>query len=141
MNALMRRSVWMLSLSLVCGVGVAADLSVAEVKAMLAQATPTVPADFSCKDLSDIDLSGLDFRRTVLRGTSLFASRLVEANFSHANLEGANFNGAWVMGTDFTEANLARASLLSVVVLGGTVKKKPIFRNANLSGAKMIADL
>ena len=30
---------------------------------------------------------------------------------------------------------------LSVVVLGGSVKTMPVFRNANLSGVRMIADL
>ena len=56
-------------------------------------------------------------------------------------MEGANLNGAWLMGTDFTGANLARASLLSVVILGGQVKKMPTFKGANLTGIKMIADL
>jgi uncharacterized protein YjbI with pentapeptide repeats len=56
-------------------------------------------------------------------------------------LEDANLNGAWLMGTDFTGANLSRASLLSVVVLGGEVKKMPIFKSANMAGVKMIADL
>ena len=45
------------------------------------------------------------------------------------------------MGTDFTGADLTRASLLSVVILGGEVKKMPIFKDANMRGVKMIADL
>lgn len=120
----------------------AADLSVQQVRAQLAEAAQqSRPADFSGRDLSDLDLSGLDFRRARISGASLFGSRLVEADFRDADLRGTNLNGAWLMGTDFSGANLSGASLLSVVVLGGTVKKMPVFRQANLSGVKMIADL
>src|SRR4029077_20462876 len=95
----------------------------------------------SGKDLSDLDLGGLDFRRTGLRGANLFASKLVSSDLRGANLEGANLNGAWLMGADFTDAQLRGASMLSLVVLGGEVKKMPSFKNADLRGIRMIADL
>jgi uncharacterized protein YjbI with pentapeptide repeats len=119
----------------------AADLSVDQVKAALRSASPSMPADFAGKDLSNLDLTGLDFRKANLRGVNLFGSKLVQSDFRDATLEGANLNGAWLMGTDFTGANLSRASLLSVVVLGGEVKKMPSFKSANMTGIKMIADL
>jgi uncharacterized protein YjbI with pentapeptide repeats len=119
----------------------AADLSVDQVRAALRNASPSAPANFAGRDLSDLDLTGLDFRKANLRGVSLFGSKLVQSDFRDATLEGANLNGAWLMGTDFTGANLNHASLLSVVVLGGEVKKMPIFKGANMSGVKMIADL
>ena len=73
---------------------VAADLSVDQIRAVLKNVSPTTPADFAGKDLSDLDLSGLDFRKANLRGASLFASKLVLADFREATLEGANLNGA-----------------------------------------------
>jgi uncharacterized protein YjbI with pentapeptide repeats len=120
---------------------IAADLSVDQVRAAIANASPSVPADFAGKDLSDLDLSGLDFRKANLRGVNLFGSKLVQSDFREAILEGANLNGAWLMGTDFTAAKLNHASLLSVVVLGGEVKRMPIFKRADMIGVKMIADL
>ena len=123
------------------GRAAAADFSIDQVRALLLKASASAPADFSGKDLSDLDLSGLDFRQARLNGVNFFGAKLVLADLRGAVLQGANLNGAWLMGTDFTGADLSRASLLSVVILGGTVKKMPIFRAANLSGAKMIADL
>jgi uncharacterized protein YjbI with pentapeptide repeats len=118
----------------------AADLSVDQVREMLARASSSSPANFEGKDLSDLDLSKFDFRKANLRRVSFFGSKLVQADFREATLAGANLNGAWLMGTDFTKADLTGASLLSVVVLGGEVKKMPIFKGANMSGVKMIAD-
>lgn len=119
----------------------AAELTIETVRAALQTASPSKPADFAGKDLSDLDMSGLDFRNADLRGASFFGSKLVQADMRGAQLEGANLNGSWLMGTDFTGANLTRASLLSVVILGGSVKKMPIFKNANMRGVKLIADL
>ena len=119
----------------------AAEMTVDGVKAVLANASASAPAELSGKDLSDLDLSGLDFRHARLQGVSFFGSKLIQTDFREASLVGANLNGSWLMGTDFTGADLTRASLLSVVVLGGEVKKMPIFRNANMTGVKMIADL
>ncbi len=119
----------------------AAELSIEQVRATLRAASPSMPANLAGKDLSDLDMSGLDFRNADLRGASFFGSKLVQADMRGAMLEGANLNGSWLMGTDFTGANLNRASLLSVVILGGSVKTVPIFKNAQMRGAKIIADL
>lgn len=118
-----------------------AELSLDQVSARLNAASPSMPADFAGKDLSDLDLSGFDFRHANLAGVSFFGSKLVRSDFRGVALVGANLNGAWLMGTDFTGANLSRASLLSVVVLGGEVKKMPVFKGANMTGVRMIADL
>ena len=124
-----------------CMTVVAAELSVEQVSAILKGSSASRPADFNGKDLSDLDLSGLDFRYAKLQGVSFFGSKLVRSDFRGASLVGSNLNGSWLMGTDFTGADLTRASLLSVVVLGGEVKKMPIFKSANMTGVKMIADL
>src|ERR1700752_3003902 len=75
----------------------AADLSADQVKALLKGASPSMPADFTGKDLSDLDLSGLDFRNARLSKVSFFGSKLVESDFRGATLTGANLNGAWLM--------------------------------------------
>jgi uncharacterized protein YjbI with pentapeptide repeats len=105
---------------------VAADLSVEQVKDRISSATASAQADLSGKDLSDLDLSGIDFRHAKLQGASLFASKLVNCDFRGSDLRSANLNGAWLMGADFSGADLTGASLLSVVVLGGQVKKMPL---------------
>ncbi len=114
--------------SLGCMTVATADFSVDQVSTMLKGTSASRPADFSGKDLSDLDLSGLDFRHAKLRGVSFFGSKLVQTDLRGASLVGANLNGSWLMGTDFTGADLTRASLLSVVVLGGEVKKMPSSR-------------
>ena len=55
----------------------AADLSVDQVSTMLKSASPSMPADFTGKDLSDLDLSRLDFR-----GARLSASTSSQASWS-----------------------------------------------------------
>src|SRR5262249_3396564 len=50
---------------------VAAEMTRAEVEAMLAAATPSRPADFTSKKLSGLDLSGLDLSGAVLRAARL----------------------------------------------------------------------
>jgi uncharacterized protein YjbI with pentapeptide repeats len=119
----------------------AGEMSVQDVRSALQGASAMAPADLSGKDLSDLDLSGIDFKQANLRRANFFGSKLVQANLSGAHLEEANLNGAWLMGTNFTGAHLARASLLSVVILGGAVKQMPVFKDADLREVKLIADL
>ena len=128
------------SLTTLCHVR-AAEYSIEQIEATLKGSSSQSPADFAGKDLSDLDLSRFGFRNANVRDANFFASRLIQADFRGAHLEGANLNGAWLMGTNFAGAHMAQASLLSVVVLGGQVKQTPIFEGADLTGAKMIADL
>jgi uncharacterized protein YjbI with pentapeptide repeats len=117
-----------------------ARYTVEQVREAITSAGGQRPLDLSEHDLSDLDLSRLDFRKARLAGTSFFASKLVMSDFGGADLTRANLNGAWLMGTDFRGATLVGSSLLSVVVLGGEVKKPPNFEGADLSGARVIAD-
>ncbi len=119
----------------------AAELSAAQVRALLARATVEAPADLRGKDLSDIDLSGADLRHADMTGANLFGARLVSANLRGTILAGANLNGAWLMGADFSGAKLTKASLLSVVILGGEIKTMPVFAGADMRDVRMIADL
>src|SRR5882762_7279738 len=81
----------------ICAPVAAAELSAAQVRALLASATAEAPANLRGKDLSDIDLSGTDLRHADLTGANLFGTRLVSANLRGAILAGANLNGAWLM--------------------------------------------
>lgn len=123
------------------GGAAAGELTASQVASRLSGASADRLADFAGMDLSDLDLGGLDFHGANLQAVSFFGSKLVRTDFRGARLAGANLNGAWLMGTDFTGADLTRASLLSVVILGGQVKAMPIFKGANMTGVKMIADL
>jgi len=97
--------------------------------------------DLSGLDLSDLDLTGADLHGANLNGATLFGTRLVKADLRDARLEHANLNGAWVMGTNFNGAHLNGASMVGLVVLGGEVKQRPSFRNADLSEVRVIAEL
>src|SRR5438046_1726885 len=112
----------------------AADLTVDQVRELLARANRDKPADLTGKDLSDLDLSNIDFKRANLSGANLFAARLVSSNLAGARLAQANLNGAWLIGTNFVGADLSDRSMLSLVTLGGQVKETPSFAGATLSG-------
>src|SRR5271169_615499 len=121
-----------------------ADLTTAQVREIVAAATPGKPADLSGKSLEDLDLSNLDFKRANLSGTNLFGAKLVGADLSSANLSGAKLDLAWIMRANFTNADLSNASLLGLVVSSGldiSPAEAAVFRGANFSGARIIARL
>jgi len=119
----------------------AADLTAEQVKQILSTSERQSTAALAGKDLSRLDLSLQDFQHVNLARTSFFASKLVQCNFSGATLSGAILNGAWLMGANFSGADLSGAKLMSVVILGGEITARPTFKNANLSGARIIAEL
>jgi len=122
----------------------AADLAADQVRAMLDTAGPDHPADLSGRSLEDLDLSNLDFKRANLSRANLFGAKLVGADFSGANLSGAKLDLAWIMRANFTNADLSNASLLALVVSSGleiSPSEAPVFRDANLAGARIIARL
>jgi uncharacterized protein YjbI with pentapeptide repeats len=67
-----------------------AELSRAEVEAILAAATADRPADLTDKSLNGLDLSGLD-----LSGADLRWARLNRADLRNARLAGARLDLAW----------------------------------------------
>jgi uncharacterized protein YjbI with pentapeptide repeats len=126
------------------GDGRAADLSVREVVALLAAATPTTPADFSGKNLAGLDLSDLDLRYGDLSRVDLTGADLSGADLSGADLSGARLDRATIIRTNFAGANLSRATLLAPQAFPGmapTIADAPSFRGANLSGARILANL
>jgi uncharacterized protein YjbI with pentapeptide repeats len=124
--------------------GHAADLSAEQVRAIIAAAPPDQPANFSGKSLEELDLSGVDFKRANLSGANLFGAKLDSANLSGADLAGAKLDLAWIMRANFTNADLSHASLFGLVVSSGLENipaEAPAFRDANFSGARIIARL
>jgi uncharacterized protein YjbI with pentapeptide repeats len=135
--------VWVL-LALATSPSVGADLNAAQVREILASASPDKPTDLSGKSLESIDLSNLDFKRANLSGVNLFGAKLVGADLSGANLSGAKLDLAWIMRANFTNVDLSNASLLGLVVSSGldiSPAEAPVFRDANFSGARIIARL
>ena len=121
-----------------------ADLTGAQVRDALAQATTDHPADFAGKSLEKLDLSKLNFTGAKLAGANLFGANLTEANFTDADLSGAKLDLAWVMRTNFTRAKLTKASLQGLVVSMGmetSAAQAPILPGADLSGARIVARL
>lgn len=121
-----------------------ADPGVAQVREILAAATPDKPADLSGRNLANLDLSKLDFKRANLSGANLFGAKLVDADLSGADLAGAKLDLAWIMRANFTNADLSHASLLGLVTSFGlevSVAEAPIFRGAKFAGAHIIARL
>jgi uncharacterized protein YjbI with pentapeptide repeats len=120
----------------------AASLSVAQVRAALAAATPDHPADFAGKSLEGLDLSGFNLSGADLRGANLHETKLLGAKLVGADLEGANLNFTWVMRADFSYANLSHTSLLALVASTGMdaePSEAANFAHANFAGARMVA--
>ncbi len=82
----------------------AAEMTAAEVKEILANATVDAPADLSGRLLSGLDLSGVDFKGANLNGAVLKGANLAGADLSNTNLDlaimrGANLAGARLSAT------------------------------------------
>jgi uncharacterized protein YjbI with pentapeptide repeats len=117
-----------------------AELSRADVIAMLEAATPDQPADLSNKglnglDLSNLDLSGADLSRSRLnrvnlKGTLLRGARLDLAWLIEANLEGADLRDVSMIQTQLIKARLAGADLSNARIVAN-------FEGANLADAKL----
>jgi uncharacterized protein YjbI with pentapeptide repeats len=110
----------------------------------LAEASPGHPADFSHRDLSYLDLSGLDFKQANLAGANLFGADLSDADLSGAMLAGADLDHTVIIRTNFTGADLAKASLFGAVAystLEVRDSEAPTFAGADLSGARIVARL
>jgi uncharacterized protein YjbI with pentapeptide repeats len=117
-------------------------LTAAEVRAALTTATPGHRASFRGRSLADLDLSGFDLSGVDLSGADLRGAKLVGANLTGANLSGVRLNLAWIMGANFTRADLSNAILETLVVSAG-LETKPTeaakFVDADLSGARIMA--
>src|SRR5271166_3392397 len=79
-----------------------AEISRADVEAMIGRRQTGQALDLSDKSLNGLDLSKLD-----LSGANLRSARLNGANLAGAKLHGAVLDQAWALGTDFTEADLS----------------------------------
>jgi uncharacterized protein YjbI with pentapeptide repeats len=84
-----------------------AEFTRADIAHLIEQASGGV-LDLSGKRLSGLDLAGLD-----LRGANLRLARLNTTRLVGADLSGAILDQAWALGADFSDAKLARASLLA----------------------------
>jgi uncharacterized protein YjbI with pentapeptide repeats len=120
----------------------AADITVDQVKSALTAAKPDHPANFAGRSLRNLDLSTLDFTGANLKGANLYGAKLADANMTRADLTGANLNLSWLIHANFTNANLTDASLVAPVVaqgLSATAGEIPIFKGANMTGARVQA--
>jgi uncharacterized protein YjbI with pentapeptide repeats len=120
----------------------AAQLTPAQVRAALAAATSGHKPSFAGQSLAGLDLSHFDLSGADLSGADLRTTKLVGAKLVGANLSGAQLNLAWIMGADFSHANLTGAALDTLIVSFG-LETKPDeaarFVGANLSGAHMLS--
>src|SRR5262249_9638281 len=104
-----------------------AELTRADVEALLRTGGEGRPADLSGKRLNGLDLSNLNLSRAVLR-----SARLNNTNLKNTKLDGASLDAAWALKADFTGASLARASLFASQMQGAK------FDNADLQGARIL---
>lgn len=122
----------------------AADLTVRQIADLLFNAPPGVMSDLSGHDLGSLDLAGLDFKRARLTGSNLYGVDLTGANLSGVDLSGTRLDRAVIIRADFTDANLKGASLQRPTVFSDLRfdrTEAPRFRNANLSGSRILARL
>ncbi len=115
-------------------------------------------ADFSGADLSGADLSGSDLSGAILSqargkkvqaaGALFIGADLSGADFSHAvftavdlseaNLVKAVFDGADLSAVWFSDADASGANLQGATLTAAKGEGKAVFRNARLSGAKLV---
>ena len=113
-----------------------ANVTVDQVKAALAG-----NKDLSGKSLMNLDLSGMDLSGANLSGSNLHGAKLDHANLSKANLTNANLDLAWIIGANFTCANLGGARLDGPVVAMGLEAQKgevPPFKDADMNNARVL---
>ncbi|GAB3670217.1 pentapeptide repeat-containing protein [Salinisphaera aquimarina] len=145
----MKNRIWSLLFSAAVVIGhaggvMAGELTIDEIQGELDAATPEQPADFSGHDLSHLDLSGMDLSGVNLAGANLNNARMENTVLTGANLMGANLDGAWLIGADFSNANLRDVHMFGPVVARGldpSREQSPVFKGADLSGARVIAKL
>ena len=119
-----------------------ADVTVDQVKSLLASATFGHPADLAGRSLRNLDLSNVDFKGANLKGANLFGAKLADANLTKVDLRDANLNLSWLIHANFTDADLTGASLVAPVVAEGLDAKTgevPIFKGANMTNARVQA--
>ena len=108
----------------------AAELSRADVEALIARAGPGQPVVLTDRSLNGLDLSGLD-----LAGADLRWARLNRAKLVGTRLAGANLDLAWGIEADFSGADLRGASLFQVQL------RRARLDGADLSGSRLTGDL
>jgi uncharacterized protein YjbI with pentapeptide repeats len=124
--------------------GNAARMSVRDVVIALMNARGGKPADLAHRDLSDLDLADLDFSGADMTGSNLFGADLTASNLEGANLSGATLDRTTLVRTRFAKATLQDASIRRPSVSSDMrfdARDLPVFRDANLAGARLTARL
>ncbi len=106
-----------------------AELSRADIAAMIATRKPGERIDLSAKRLNRLDLSGLD-----LTGANLQSARLNGTDLHKAKLDGAILDQAWGLHANLTGASLKGASLFSTQLMGAKLD------DADFTKARVAAD-
>jgi len=117
----------------------ARDISVAIAKLKPGETLSYVDADLSLLDLAALDLSGADLTGADLYGTDLTGARLVGAKLPDTRLD-----RAVLIRTDLSKADLTGATLILISTYTTVHTQRaeaPIFREANLAGARVLARL
>ena len=121
-----------------------AEMTARQVTETLFRAMPNTAADFAGRDLRQLDLSGLDFKGARLTGADLFGVDLTMSDLSRADLAGSRLDRALIIKADFSNANMAGASLRRPSAFSSLAfdqAEAPRFAGANLSRARIIARL
>jgi uncharacterized protein YjbI with pentapeptide repeats len=106
-----------------------ADLTRADVEALIAARKASTRIDLQAKRLNKLDLSGLD-----LSNANLQSARINGTDLSKAKLDGAVLDQAWGLDADLTGASLKGASLFATQLMGAKVD------GADLSNSRIAAD-
>jgi uncharacterized protein YjbI with pentapeptide repeats len=117
-------------------------LSTRDIVSLLFAAEASEPPDLAGADLSELDLSQLDFKRANLRGANLFGADLTGAKLDGADLTDARLDRCTIIKTSFAGAQMQGCSFLRPSVFSGLQNNHlevPVFRNANLERAKILA--
>ena len=116
--------------------------STRDIVSLLFAADASAPPDLAGANLSELDLSQLDFKKANLRGANLFGADLTGANLDGADLAGARLDRCVIIRTRFAGAQMQGCSFLRPSVFSGLQNSHlevPVFRNANLERAKILA--
>jgi hypothetical protein len=120
---------WIVPLLLAAPSAFGADFTRAQVEAALATAPESPRPSFNGRslvglDLHELDLHGVDLTSADLSGADLSdadlrGAKLVATKLTGANLRRAKLNLAWIMGADFSHADLSQSILETLVASAG----------------------
>ena len=128
-------------LFLIMGPATAEQRVARDVVRLLFQSSREKPADLRQSDLRRLDLAEVDFKGANLQHVDLSGADVTRANLGGCSMVEANLDSAVLTGTDFSEADLSRATIRRPSIfhsLEPSKEEAPRFTGAKLKDAWLL---